>query len=84
MSSSFTGFLPADFDAYSPEKWSSNMFNRQRLEVKQRVVVLGKEIAAFLAEHDLPLTLGASDEHPSLWNKKRVDCQWLFFWRDEE
>ena len=27
-------------------------------------------------------TCTASDEHPSLRNKKRVDCQWVFFWRD--
>jgi hypothetical protein len=24
-----------------------------------------------------------SDEHPTLRNKKRVDCQWVFFWRDQ-
>ncbi|MBI2896090.1 MAG: hypothetical protein HYY06_21210 [Deltaproteobacteria bacterium] len=84
MPSAFTGLLAGDFDAYSAEKWSSNMWNRQRLEVKQRMLALGKELAVDLAGSGLELTLGASDEHPSLWNRKRVDCQWLFLWRNEE
>lgn len=84
MSTSFTGFLAADFDAYTVEKWSSNMWNRQRLEVKQRAMVLGKEVAETLAAAGAALSLGASDEHPSLWNKKKVDCQWVFLWRNED
>jgi hypothetical protein len=84
MSTSFTGFLAADFDAYTVEKWSSNMWNRQRLEVKQRAMVLGKEVAETLGAAGAALSLGASDEHPSLWNKKKVDCQWVFLWRNED
>jgi len=84
MTTSFTGFLAGDFDAYTPEKWSSNMWNRQRLEVKQRAVVLGKEIAQALENVGAALSLGASDEHPSLWNKKKVDCQWVFLWRNDD
>lgn len=84
MTTSFTGFLAADFDAYTAEKWSSNMWNRQRLEVKQRAMVLGKEVAEALGSVGAALSLGASDEHPSLWNKKKVDCQWVFLWRNEE
>ena len=30
----FPGFTAADFDAYQPKKWKSNVFNRERLEVK--------------------------------------------------
>ena len=33
----FSGFTAEDFDAYSPEKWRSNVFNLNRLMVKQKL-----------------------------------------------
>jgi outer membrane biosynthesis protein TonB len=72
-----------DFDAYAPEKATSNAYSRPRLEVKQRVMAWARGVVARLAELGISVDVHGSDEHPSLRNKKRVDCQWVFFWRDQ-
>lgn len=71
-----------DFDAYAPEKATSNAYSRPRLEVKQRALGWARGVVARLAELGISVDVHGSDEHPSLRNKKRVDCQWVFFWRD--
>jgi hypothetical protein len=80
----FSGFTTQDFDAYSPKKWKSNVFNRERLEVKQKLVTLGRELSSvMIAQDGSPLTLEASVEHPALWNHKQVEAQHIFFSRNE-
>jgi transcription antitermination factor NusG len=80
----FPGFTDRDFDAYAPNKWRSNVFNRERLEVKQKLLALGKELAGMLTASDgSPLLCEASVEHPALWNHKQVEAQHLFFSRNE-
>jgi hypothetical protein len=80
----FAGLTAADFDAFAPNKWRSNVFNRERLEVKQRLLQLGRELQGGMVGVDgSPLTLDASVEHPALWNHKQVDAQHLFFSRNE-
>jgi transcription antitermination factor NusG len=80
----FPGFTDRDFDAYLPNKWKSNVFNRERLEVKQKLLALGKDLAGTLVAADgSPLTCEASVEHPALWNHKQVEAQHLFFSRNE-
>jgi transcription antitermination factor NusG len=78
----FAGLLDKDFDAYLPNKWKSNVFNRERLEVKQKLLELGREVAgAMVAADGSPLLLEASAEHPALWNHKQVEAQHLYFSR---
>ncbi len=80
----FPGFTAADFDAYQPKKWKSNVFNRERLEVKQKLVALGRELqGAMLAPDGSPLAAEPSVEHPALWNHKQVEAQHLYFSRNE-
>lgn len=80
----FPGFTRADFDAYQPKKWKSNVFNRERLEVKQKLVALGRELqGAMLAPDGSPLAVEPSVEHPALWNHKQVEAQHLWFSRNE-
>ncbi len=80
----FSGFTAADFDAYAPKKWKSNVFTRERLEVKQKLLSLGKEAAPSLIGVDgAPLSTEASAEYPALWNHKQVEAQHLFFSRNE-
>jgi hypothetical protein len=80
----FPGFTAADFDAYQPKKWKSNVFNRERLEVKQKLVALGRELqGAMLAPDGSPLAAEPSVEHPTLWNHKQVEAQHLYFSRNE-
>ena len=80
----FPGFTDQDFEAYAPNKWKSNVFNRERLEVKQKLLALGRELAgALVAADGSPLACEASVEHPALWNHKQVEAQHLFFSRNE-
>jgi len=80
----FPGFTAADFDAYQQKKWKSNAFNRERLEVKQKVMALGRELqGAMIAPDGSPLAVEASVEHPALWNHKQVEAQHLYFSRNE-
>jgi hypothetical protein len=80
----FPGFTAADFDAYQPKKWKSNVFNRERLDVKQKLVALGRELqGAMLAPDGSPLAVEASVEHPTLWNHKQVEAQHLYLSRNE-
>ena len=73
-----------DFDAYLAEKATSNAYSRPRLEVKQRALSWGRGVIERLAKLGIAVDVHGSDEHPSLRNKKRVDCQWVFFWRDHD
>jgi len=80
----FEGFTPEDFDAYLPEKWASNMFTLPRRRVKEKLETLGRSLSDELSAAGMALVARLSDEHPSLWNNKKVDTQWLFFSRDED
>jgi hypothetical protein len=80
----FPGFTAADFDAYQEKKWKSNVFNRERLDVKQKLVALGRELqGTMLAPDGSPLAAEPSVEHPTLWNHKQVEAQHLYFSRNE-
>jgi hypothetical protein len=72
-----------DFDAYAAEKATSNVYSRPRIEVKQRALAWARGVVARLAELGIAVDVHGSDEHPTLRNRKRVDCQWVFFWRDQ-
>src|SRR4029077_17658933 len=80
----FPGFTASDFDAYQAKKWKSNVFNRERMEVKQKLLALGRELqGAMVGPDGAPLAVDASVEHPALWNHKQVEAQHLFFSRNE-
>ncbi|MFS8072055.1 MAG: hypothetical protein ACMG6S_37270, partial [Byssovorax sp.] len=82
MSQPSLNLTARDFDAYAAEKATSNAYSRPRLEVKQRALARARGVVARLAEQGLAVDAHGSDEHLSLRNKKRVDCQWIFFSRD--
>jgi hypothetical protein len=81
---SFDGLLASSFDAYRLEKWSSNVFTRERLDVKQQLLALARALEPTFEKLGLRVQRYASDEYPSLRNGKCVDAQWVFFWRTEE
>jgi hypothetical protein len=72
----------ADFDAYLPERATSNAFTPARQELKQRMLAWAGGVVSRLAEIGIQVEVTASDEHPSLRNGRRVDNQRVFFWRD--
>ena len=77
----FLELTPGDFDAYLPERANSNAFSRPRLEFKQRAIGWAKQVEARLRSTGISVDVCASDEHPSIHNDFRVDCQWIFFLR---
>ena len=80
----FAGLTQSDFACYEPRKWKSNVYNRERLEVRQKLLALGQSCAGHLLGPDgAPLFLEASVEHPAVWNHKQVDSQSIFFSRNE-
>jgi hypothetical protein len=80
----FPGFSEKDFEAYAPNKWKSNVFNRDRLEVKTKLLALGRALGQGLTGADgALLAIDASVEHPALHNHKQVEAQHLFFFRNE-
>jgi hypothetical protein len=84
MSSMSIALSSGDFEAYAPSKWKSNVFNRERLEVKQRLLSIGRLLQGDLLGADgAMLALEASVEHPALLNHKQVEAQHLFFFRHE-
>jgi len=84
MSPLFLELNEGDFDAYLPERASSNAFSRPRLEFKQRALGWAKSVADRLHSIGIPVDMEASDEHPSVRNNHRVDEQWIIFWRPAE
>ncbi len=80
----FPGLTGSDFECYEPRKWKSNVYNRERMEVRQKLLVLARQTASGLSGSDgAPLFIEASVEHPALWNHKQVDTQSVFFSRNE-
>ncbi|MCK9462902.1 MAG: hypothetical protein M0R80_25045 [Proteobacteria bacterium] len=77
------GFTADDFDAYLPDKWGSNMFTLPRRRVRDKLEAIGRGLQPVIEAAGLRLGAHLSDDHPSLWNSKKVDTQWLFFSRDE-
>lgn len=77
----FTGFEPADFDAYLEKKWSSNAYTLERRRAKDRLLALARAVEADLAEELFELEMGASEEAPSVGNGRKVVAQWAFFTR---
>ncbi|HMY59046.1 MAG TPA: hypothetical protein PKL17_20365 [Pseudomonadota bacterium] len=80
----FVGLTQNDFACYEPRKWKSNVYNRERLEVRQKLLALGQHCAGQLVGPDgAPLFLEASVEHPAVWNHKQVENQSIYFSRNE-
>ncbi len=79
----FSGFLPADFDAYLEKKWGSNAYTLARRQAKDRLLALCRAIESELVEELQGLEMGASDEAPSVSNGRKVKAQWAYFTRGE-
>lgn len=78
----FAGLTADSFAAYSPEKWSSNVYNLVRMRVKDAMVGLCERVQETLKQELADLEHGASDDMPNLSNQKKVDAQWIFWFRD--
>ena len=84
MQSQSLELTAGDFDAYLPERASSNVYSRPRLEFKQRALGWARHVVERLQAIGIPMDVHGSDEHPSVRNGHRVDSQWVFFWRSQK
>ena len=80
----FPGFVASDFDAYEAHKWSSNRFNLPRMQVRERVEQLAALIVQGLGASMEGLVLGVSQDHPTIFNNKKVDAQRVWWGRSPE
>ena len=78
----FTGITQDMFSVYVPEKWSSNVHTLTRMRNKDCVVALCQDVQSRLGERLEGLQRQASDEFPNISNNKRVEAQWVFWFRD--
>lgn len=81
----FKGLSQEIFATYSAEKWSSMVHNLARMKAKETMLALCDRV-----QEQLDLTEGgvleglvrsASDEIPNITNQKKVDAQWVFWFR---
>ncbi len=80
----FPGLTADHLGCYREPKSRSNVYSRTRLEVKEWLLALSPPILERLRSQGHTLDVLASDHHPSLWNRKVVDRQWIFFSRGRE
>ncbi|MFH2009430.1 MAG: hypothetical protein ABI333_22755 [bacterium] len=81
----FDGFEARDYEAYAPEKWLSNVYNLDRMRVKEKLAALGQALSPLQPSPDgAPLTCEVSIEHPAVWNNNQVSEQSLYFTRSEQ
>lgn len=80
----FTGLDAAAFSTYSREKWSSMVHNLARMKVKDAMVALCERAAETIADELAGLARAASDEIPNISNQKKVDAQWVYWFRGPE
>jgi hypothetical protein len=78
---SLTGLRAEHFEVYCEPKSRSNVYSRERLEIKEWLLGASAPLLSRLGQQGHSVEILASDHHPSLWNKKVVDRQWIFFSR---
>lgn len=81
---SFKGFDDSVFAAFEERKWSSNMFNIERMKVSELLNRLGDRVESRLAASDVVFARAVSPHIPSVFNGRRVSEMALYFSRTEE
>ena len=80
----FDGLDAQAFATYSQEKWSSMVHNLARMKVKDAMVALCDRATGSLDDELAGLVRAASDEIPNITNHKKVDAQWVYWFRGPE
>jgi len=78
----FKGFDDAVFDAFEPRKWSSNIFNMERMEVRARLRALGSLLEPVLTA-TRPMQWDVTPHMPNIFNAKSVREMVLYFTRTD-
>ncbi|MEE8408156.1 MAG: hypothetical protein V3T05_00995, partial [Myxococcota bacterium] len=80
----FKGLDAKVFAIYAPDKWSSNVHNLARMQAKDAMFALCDGATKGLDEELDGLSRAASDEVPNISNKKKVDAQWVYWFRNAD
>jgi len=83
FSDPFNGFDAAAFQAFETRKWSSNLFNIERMRVRDALRALGTSLEPALAALR-PFAWEVTPYAPSVFNGKRVSEMVLYFTRTAE
>ena len=78
----FAGLTEDMFKIYTPDKWSSNVHNLPRMRNKDAMLALCDAACIGLKEELAGLGRASSDEIPTIVNQKRVEAQWVYWFRD--
>ncbi|MBI5508510.1 MAG: KOW motif-containing protein [Deltaproteobacteria bacterium] len=78
----FKGLSSDTFAAYTPEKWASNVHNLARMRAKDTLLALCDQAQRDLQTELVGLDRASSDEVPNIINHKKVDAQWVYWFRD--
>lgn len=78
----FTGFGPEAFAAFEPRKWSSNLYNLERLAVREQLRALGSSLEGAMRT-GRPLAWAVTPHTPNIFNGRRVQELVLYFLRTE-
>ncbi len=79
----FRGLDAEAFAAFEPRKWSSNMFNMERMRLREQLLSVGQSIETAVAR-DRHLRWDVTPHAPSVFNAKKVSELVLYFTRSEE
>lgn len=79
----FTGFDDSFFDAFHERKWASNLYNIERLKVRDALRALGQGLWRSVSE-GREMSWDVSTHVPTVFNGKKVDEMVLYFTRPEE
>jgi hypothetical protein len=80
----FAGLSDGLFATYDQAKWSSMVHNLARMKAKETLLALCTDAAFTSTEALEGLARAASDEIPNITNHKRVDAQWVYWFRGPE
>ena len=80
----FKGLTSEHFSTYEPSRWSSMVHNLARMQAKDAMVALAQSATDELEDALAHLVRGASDEIPNITNQKKVDRQWVYWYRNKE
>jgi len=79
----FRGLDAGAFAAFEPRKWSSNVFNMERMRLRDQLLSVGHSLEAAVVA-DRRLRWDVTPHAPCVFNSKRVSELVLFFTRSEE
>lgn len=78
----FKGFTETTFAAFEPKKWSSNIYNVERMTINEQMRALGMLLEPALTTR-YRLGWDVSSHVPNIFNNKRVNDMTLYFTRTE-